>query len=303
MTDTDLARQIAAYVDATTEPVANPAARRNGQPIRPDPTETETIMLTEEHTEKTPTRRPIAWLALAAAAAAVIVIGFVVSAGGSDEEPAPVDQPTPSPPATRDDQPASTPPATPAESVIVDGEPGAQAPDLAVQAAIGDEFMEALAAHDADAATALASSDATINLHGGPMGDGLFQWYDATGFRFDAEDCRAFEGGDVTCQLTVANTWSDAVEVDPVRARVAMTIENGTITELTYVPSSAYNAQVFQPFFRYVLENHRNDADSMWLSDLTGEQPEFTGLILDDRSIELFERYSLEYEEAMAEGS
>jgi hypothetical protein len=285
MTDADLARQLVAYVDATTEPVANPAIRRNGQPIHQTPSEMETIMLTEERTEETSsTKRPIGWLLLAAAAIAAIVAGFVITSSSSDEEPAPADQPAP----------------TPAVTTTPDDDPSAQSPDLAADAAIGDEFMAALAALDAEAAAGLFSADAS-----GDYGPGLddfdatFRWYEASGFRFEPEDCRAIalRSRNVVCVFTQANMWSDAAGVDPVTGQVSMTVENGEITDLNQTENRSWFTLVTDPFYEYVLENHPDDAALLWPTDSTGEGVE---PVLDDRYIELLARRSAEYLEAMA---
>ena len=306
MTDTDLARQLVAYVDATTEPVANPAIRRNGQSTRRTPTGMETIMLTEEHTEETPTHRPVRWLMLAAAAVAAIVVGFVITSGGSDEEPAPADQPAP------------TPTVTTAE----DDDSGGQSPELTANAAIGDEFMAALSALDAVAALELVSAAAPgeFRIAAGPTIDFLglecsdletftgacrddlkssFKWLRASDYRFEPETCRAFDASQVACMLTQTNTWSDANGADPVPAFITLTVESGKITQLGYQPDTTWHTVAFQPFYDYIRRHHPDDVESMFVLD--AGMPDTP--IVNTRSINKFEQYSEEYQVAVAADS
>jgi hypothetical protein len=292
MTDTDLARQLAAYVDATTAPVANPADRRNGHSARQIPTEIGTIMLTEERIEETPTHRPVRWLMLAAAAVAAIVVGFVITSSGSDEGPAPADQPTPTPAATSPDEDATD--DTPTDSV---------SPAAAALALVGDELMMALAAGDATAATELISTDATLEFHTAQRADqlaALFGWLAASDYRFEWDACRGVEPGEVRCLGTQANTWTDVAGIDPVRVRMSLLVEDGTITRVVHMPDWRTWARAFGPFQRFVLDNHPEDVDTMWVVDESGDAggPAFT-----DASNELFERYTDEYADAIADGS
>jgi hypothetical protein len=283
MTDRDLARQLVAYVDATTEPITGPSRRQH-----PSIPTTELIMMSPVDTEPPSRRSPIGWVALAAAAVIVVIVGFVITTGDSNEDPAPADQP----------QPTST--AGAPDSAVAADE---SSPDLSALAAVGDGLVGALASHDAAAAVELVNEEASLDFFAASDRESfetLFGWFDATGMRFEPDNCQAFETGVVSCFVFQSNLWSDAVDVDPVMSHLSLTIENGKVVRLDGEVDGEWGQLVFIPFADFTAANHPDDLDTMWLRDATGS---IEGVRLSDRSVELFEQYTAEYVEAVSQQS
>lgn len=283
MTDRDLARQLVAYVDATTEPVTDPSRRQH-----PATSTTDLIMMSPADPEPPSKRWPIGWVALAAAAVIVVLVGFVITNGDSDEEPAPADQPQPTSTSGRPDTEVAA-----EESAL----------DLAALAVVGDGLVDALAAHDAAAAVELVDEEASVGFFAASdrqSFETLLGWFDATGMRFEPDECQAFETGVVSCSLVQSNPWSDAVDADPVMVRLSLTIENGKVVTLDSDVDSAWYRLAYLPFADFVAENHPDDLDTMWFRDADGNAE---GIRLSDRSIALFEQYTTEYVETVSQQS
>lgn len=93
MTDLDLARQLVAYVDRTTEPVTVPPTLWMLTDEPTDATDREDDMLSPNDDRPNRTRT---WVLIAAAVAAVaLVAGLLVAS--RDDDPVPVDEPEPAP--------------------------------------------------------------------------------------------------------------------------------------------------------------------------------------------------------------
>jgi hypothetical protein len=283
MTDSDLARQLVAYVDATTEHLVDPSRRQH--PATPT---TELIMMSPVDTEPPSRRSPIGWVALAAAAVIIVIVGFVITTGDADEDPAPADQP----------QPTSTAGPPDSEAAADDS-----SPDLAALAAVGDGLVGALASHDAAAAVELIDEGASLGFLAASDRESfetLFGWFAATGMRFEPDNCEAFETGVVHCFLFQSNLWSDAVDVDPVMVHLSLTIENGKVVRLDSEVDGEWGQLLYIPFADFVAANHPDDLDTMWFRDATGS---IGAVRLSERSFELFEQYTAEYVEAVGQQS
>jgi hypothetical protein len=281
MTDSDLARQLVAYVDATTERIADPS--RGQYPAIPA---AELVLITHVDTEP-PVKRPTTrWAILAAAAAIVVVVGLVIANGDVDEDPAPADQP----------QPTSTV-GPPGSEAAADDSPA----DLSALAAVGDQLVGALASNDAFAAVELIDEEASVGFYAASdrqTFESLFGWFAATGMRFEPDNCQAFETGVVQCFVFQSNPWSDAVEADPVMVHLSLSIENGKIVRLDAEVDGEWYQRAYIPFGDFVAAHHPDDLVTMGLQDATGS---ITGVLLSERSFELFEQYTAEYVEAAGE--
>lgn len=195
MADLDLARQLVAYLDATTEPVTSVHSEDGGLVLAPEPDEP----------------RAPRWLVAAAAVAVVAALGVLLAlTTGGDRAVDEIDRPEPSP-----SLPA---PSLPTPTSVDQADGAAERHRVAIDRAA--QYFEALSTNDAE--TVLALSDPTI-VDDTAETD-LVRWWWATAWPtgertvWPSGACGAADADDggvrVTCPVTVTDPVADAVGLD-----------------------------------------------------------------------------------------
>lgn len=219
---------------------------------------------TAEVQRRADARFPSGRFAIVAAAAAVIVVALVaVSAStGSDD----------------------------------DGSDAAAMPTVA-PTALADSFVANLAEHDAAGAMSYLTADSAA-AHDDLARD--LRWAEATGFEQSFDGCREVGGGSdhtiVRCSFAYHGLRSAELGLGPYEgSSYRIVVRDGRIdgfVEQLEFEENGFNVEVWEPFYEWLLANHRGDVSVMFTDD-SAEAHSNT-----DESIALWERRSQEYVEA-----
>lgn len=216
-------------------------------------TDTQTRLETlERDLERNRPRIRIGWVAAAAAAAAVVAALVVVDA-------------------SRDD--GSGTPAGPVDTGAATG--------------LASDFMDALAAYDADRATSYLADDASVQL--GPstvdadsMGSHL-RWAQAAGFRLFPVRCEletvSVPAATVVCEFDARGLGSEWLGRGPFTDNVLrLTVVDGRIASGVEVSRSyVFETTMWEPFTAWLVSNHADDAAFMFADWPGVSQPALTG--------------------------
>lgn len=244
------------------------------------PRDTEVIMLSPDRNDSSRTRRG---LLVAAAVATIALLGaLLVVATRSDDDGIPADRP---------DQEAPDP---------VDVEPvPTVAVDPAAAAAVGEQFVDAFAVRDPDAAIAqLSATPQTMDVFGVTDPDDLpdlFAWFDVVDTTFEPQGCDFREPDQVSCTVAHSNAWYGPVDLAPVEGNFSIKVDDGQIVAVRWGIGPDHAMSAFDPFVFYVNDTNPDDLQTMFKTAATGDfrYPELT-----DESLALFEKNTAAYLQA-----
>lgn len=159
---------------------------------------------------------------------------------------------------------------------------------------VGDAMLRALDTGDVTAATSLLSDDAVVvvlSARNPAEFDLLFDWLDATEWRFRADGCEFAPPKEVTCDVLQSNAWSRTAGVDAVEGRFSMLIDNGLIRSISYTKDrAAWTGSVVEPFLDFVTDRNPDDISKMW--NIAGD---VGNTRLDAEAVALFRNYTADY--------
>lgn len=274
--NTDLEAQIRSIADEAftqTSPVDvdrfRDASSRAGQPTSSE----EYVMLSPDIQPSLQVPRRTRMVTIAASLIVVVagIVALTLWRGGSDESE-PLDQSTPS-----------------------------SAVDTAALASIGERLMIAFDTADPDTVAALVADDAEpISMFGASSKSellALFGWIEASDWRFELRGCEGRVPDQTRCTVLQSNAWATAAGAGPAEGTLFVTIDDGEVVALRYRFDNAFT-QYFVDFQQFVRETDPEAAEQMWATESDGRT---VWPVLDDRSYDLFERYSAQYIESLTE--
>jgi hypothetical protein len=245
----------------------------------------EDIMLTKERptTTSEDRRNPVrGWLVAAAAFAAVIVFGLIAFTGGdpvtSTVPPATTDAPTTTSPTTTSTTSATT--TSPATTIVTTVDPVVEA-----NLRVAIDFMEARAAGDAGAATALAA-EGQIHLglvdSLGTLPDEL-AWLSAVGWETSLDGCDVTLDDPantlVLCTVTFDTTWARALDRGTYDVAYQVRVNQGEHSRFSYpdldqptvtgvqagILPAEFRSEVWGAFVAWLALEHADDVDALLL--------------------------------------
>lgn len=260
-----------------------------------DPTMDTTTRPTPAPETEQPQRRVP--LALAAAIAAVLALGATIAVL--------LTQASQDAPVVDDPAPAETPTAD-------DGAGAATASPTLDEVGVARAIVTALDRHDATAVADRLAPDAVVSFLVATSPAGIpdaVALSDVLDWRFDLQSCSpASATGFVTCDVLQRDRWSEALGVAAAPAQVQLQVVDGEAQSLTYsLDQSAWGPEVLAAFFAFVVENHPDDVPVMFdvpqsdLAPVPGSDEVASlpsGPRVTPESLELFDRYTTEFEEA-----
>jgi len=195
---------------------------------------------------------------------------------------------------------ATDPTTTTTEATAQDEESATTTSTARSVADVATEFWEALAAGDRQATLDLIATASMDSIVLPPAGlieapTDQFDWYQAVGWQWRIESCVDAEAGTAECTASATNTWSEAMDLDPVVGRFLVQVSDQKVTTISETGdpfSDQWLSFVFPSFFNWVTANHPDDAATMFETDsgLTEEILELYELntirFVDDRNIE-----------------
>lgn len=216
-------------------------------PLTPgEPEQSEPPFIYELTQESPMTNKRNLYLALLATAAAIVLVVFAVT-NGTDANTGIADQV---------DLPTATTPTVVAADT----------------ADVATEFWMALAAGDREQALALVDPAEIDSADIVPFGhaetlEGVFDWYEAVGWKWQLAECTDFNDDQVRCTASARNAWSDALAVEPVSGNFFVRFSEDGIIAVEEDSNSfivGWSPQVFEKFVQWVKEFHPDDAAIMW---------------------------------------
>jgi hypothetical protein len=237
-------------------------------------TDTQTRFETlEREVQRTRPRTRIGLVAAAAAAAAVVAALVVVDA-------------------SRDD--GSVTPAVPV--------------DTRAATELASNFVDAVAAYDADRAASYLAAGARIELRtsivdAGSLGPHL-RWTQAAGWRLLPGRCEeatvsaAAPAATIACAFAVHGLGSERLGRGPFPHYVfRLTVVDGEIVSGMELGSDGFGTTMWEPFTAWLLSNHMDDAELMY-----ADWPGVTQPALTERSARLWEKNVDRYVDAVTAG-
>ncbi len=219
-------------------------------------------------------RTAIRWMAAAAAAAAVIAALVVVDGRGADR--------------------ADTPAGPVDEGAAIE---------------LASDFVDALAAYDAERAVSYLADDARIRLRTSTLDATLIgpqlRWTRAAGFRLLPRPCEPSNvsapapAATIACAYAVQGLGSERLGRGPFSGYVLrLTVEDGEIVSGSeHIGHDGFSGVMWEPFTAWLVSNHADDAASMY-----ADWPAVTQPALTERSAMLWARNVDRYVRAVERG-
>lgn len=140
---------------------------------------------------------------------------------------------------------------------------------------VATAFWEALATSDWETALGLvdpAKSESRTRTFGRAQTlIGQLDWYEAVGFEWQLIECVDTVKSTSACTVTARNSWSEALDVDPIRSVFVVRVGEDGITDVTdqfQEFASQWTPLVFQDFVQWVNENQPDDGAIMFDFDM-----------------------------------
>ncbi|MGI9584938.1 MAG: hypothetical protein ACR2N7_05050 [Acidimicrobiia bacterium] len=164
------------------------------------------------------------------------------------------------------------------------GEEVAAPQDLAV------EFAQARASHDVDAVMATLSPDAAIHFGPANAVEDIpleMEWQQASGLTFTFDRCE-MTGDTGSCYVLYNSAVATAGGYGEDVFEYSLEIADGLIVSAELVELGHYSNSTWGPFSRFIVVNHQEDHDTMYMywEDITQVSPE---------AVELWRTYTAEY--------
>ncbi|HEY6629160.1 MAG TPA: hypothetical protein VI193_09285 [Acidimicrobiia bacterium] len=159
---------------------------------------------------------------------------------------------------------------------------------------VANAYMEAREDLDSETAQSLFAEGATMSEEGFtlPQLPGLFSWYQASNWNWTPGECTEASTGPkgtlVRCSYEFENDWTRALGHAAVTGNLQLQVSEGEITKLTSALDTGQFGDVWEGFLTWMIENHPDDFDQMYVSG--GTAP-----LIDPTSIALWEQHTEEF--------
>jgi hypothetical protein len=179
--------------------------------------------------------------------------------------------------------------AVAALGILVNRESGVASPE-----SVANSYMEARENLDSETAQSMFADGATMSEEGFTLTQlpALFSWYRASNWNWTPGECSESGTGPrgtlVRCSYEFENDWTRAMGHAAVTGNLQLLVSEGEVIKLTSALDTAQFGDVWEAFLTWMIENHPDDFDQMYVSG--GTAP-----LIDPTSIALWEQYTEEF--------